>query len=662
MSLRGEVLVAGSSLVQASLRYLFFFALTLAPARLDAAPIPSFPPASDKSLACGQLRWLGLWSLQKFVSDDDLNLLSPAFSRRAAAAFAERLDPYRILVTEGEVRRLRKDAFRSWRAAFLSGDCSRFASWRDRVVAPARERLLERLETIRLDAFAIGDGSEADTPELPKPKRFAKNEAELKARLTHLLDRLFAGATKQVLLAYGNDRTAFARDSLRLVVLTPEPPVAEVLAKSMLKAMDPYSTYLTGPEYADFSDDLAGATSGIGVQVRPVPRGLLIEKVLPDSPAAKTGKIEAGDLITQVDGKKLRELPTEKARDVLRGPEGTKVDLTVERQATSHTLEFRVALTRSRFSFDEGTITHRTVEKGEARLDVIAIPSFYGSGDVVPGLDDKGSSAKDLEKILVKINGSKKRPDVVVLDLRQNPGGYLEEAIAMAGLFLGDRPVVGIVERNNRRVFRNPFTSARYTGPLVVLVDEESASASEVLAGALKDHHRALVLGTPRTYGKGTIQRLFHLEDETLFVAGGPGVTDGVIKLTTSVFYSPLGHSPTGGGLRPHLLLAEGKAESDAERPHVRYATDVTPFLSRQELKRIRDEAPRWTSLLKELEKRRATRATAEAKSAGSDDSDLDEALSIASDYVALAGHRRAPAPVIASEQRKPSVASEAAE
>lgn len=639
--------------------------VTLGAARVNAAPIPLSLPSSDKSLACGQLRWVGLWSLQKFVSDAEMNLLAPAFAQRTAEAFAERLDPYRILFTEAEVAELKKVASTAWRSAFLAGDCARFSAWQKSVAEPARDRLEARLKALSMVSFKLAKEASADAPEIPRPKHFAKNEGELSARLSAVIEKIFSGATQSVLAAYRNDRMAFAQESLKQTLPSSDATVSELLAKSMLKAMDPYSTYLSNTEYAEFSDDLAGSTSGIGVQVRPVPAGLLVEKILADSPAQKNGKLREGDVITSVDGNEIAKVPVEKARDVLRGAPESKVELKVARGSQSHTLEFKVSLKRERFSFEEGTITHHSVDRGDSRVEVIEIPSFYGSGDSVPGLDDKGSCAKDLEKILTKVLAEKKKPDAIVLDLRQNPGGYLEEAIAMAGLFLGDLPVVGIIERNQRRTFRNPFAKARYTGPLVVLVDEESASASEVLAGALKDHHRALVVGTPRTYGKGTIQRLFHLEDEALFLTAGAHTADGVIKLTTSVFYSPLGHSPTGVGLKPHLLVRKklGEVARPAERPNVRYATDVSPFLTGQELKRVRAENPRWASLLKDLESRHVERAKLahnEVKAGAKSDTELDETIAITSDYLSLETPSQAVANTAPARDEKHHVATEA--
>jgi C-terminal processing protease CtpA/Prc len=203
----------------------------------------------------------------------------------------------------------------------------------------------------------------------------------------------------------------------------------------------------------------------------------------------------------------------------------------------------------------------------------------------------------------------KSKPAAVVLDLRGNPGGYLEEAVSMAGFFLGDRAVVAVVEPSIERTLRDFHSVPLYTGPLVVLVDELSASAAEILAGALKDHQRAVVLGPKRTYGKGSVQRLFHLN------AGSVQVPEadrrGVLKLTTSFFYSPLGQTPANGGVAPHWVVDwNNKKLLPEERPAKRQkAPRRTPFIDGKALAEIRMKESLMESRIATLKEFEAVRA-----------------------------------------------------
>ena len=210
----------------------------------------------------------------------------------------------------------------------------------------------------------------------------------------------------------------------------------------------------------------------------------------------------------------------------------------------------------------------------------------------------------------------------------------------MAGAFIGDEPVVGVVERDSRRVLRDTRHKAVYSGPLVVLVDEGTASASEVLAGALKDNQRAIVVGSPHTYGKGSVQKLFHLDDETtpLGLLSGKG-NSGVVKLTTSIFYSPLGHSPANGGVASHISLPIPPEEDCPACQLTAGKLSVPeegPFLDEWEMRGVRNRQSLEKSVIEELRARSAERVARAAKKAFNDDLAMNEAVSIAADAVLL--------------------------
>lgn len=229
---------------------------------------------------------------------------------------------------------------------------------------------------------------------------------------------------------------------------------------------------------------------------------------------------------------------------------------------------------------------------------MIEVPSFYGRG----GLNDpdERSSAEDFENALKAILDGGKPVSSIVVDLRGNPGGYLEEAVSMAGLFIADAPVVAVVGQDSQRILRDDKVALTYGGPLVVLVDADSASASEVLAGALKDHQRAVLVGTPHTYGKGSVQKLFHLGDEFLGAQWAGLPASGVVKLTTSVFYSPLGHTPANGGVRTHISIAPAEP-----KPESQTIKDLEPFVDASALADIGEKRDVLEYRVKEIRQSR---------------------------------------------------------
>jgi C-terminal peptidase prc len=219
----------------------------------------------------------------------------------------------------------------------------------------------------------------------------------------------------------------------------------------------------------------------------------------------------------------------------------------------------------------------------------------------------------------------------LVLDLRGNPGGYLEEAVGMGSMFVGSKPIVGVLEEGKTRVLKEETGNLPlYQKPLVVLVDPGSASAAEVLSGALKDYQRAIIVGSPRTYGKGTVQKLFHLEDPLLFASNSGPLGTGVVKLTTSVFYSPLGHTPANGGVTADIVLNDKNKLAG----QVNKIGDILPIVDndlRLELEKGSESHQSAIQFLSEKSQERV--AGAEIKSA---DSELDEAVAIVSDLADL--------------------------
>lgn len=592
---------------------------------------------------------LANWGKSRSRHAQEANLESRAFVKKALEAYLEKLDPYRLLFTQGEVKKFQSEAHRHWRKWLREKKCEYFGQWTDKEYQRVRDRLDANLKSIampkpilKVTPAPAKPPTEEGSEDYPKFTGFAADEKELKSRLSQWVERIHQGASPVTLKAYGGDTRRLVTDAIVQLLFEIEPDAHALLAKAALSTMDPYSTYFSPDEFEDFYYELAGGTSGVGIKVRKVPAGLLVEKIVADSPAGRSKKLKEGHIIIAVDRKKVAGLSTTASKSLLKGADGTRVKLELVTGAGGK--PYTITLTRKHFTFEESKITHRVLKptrKGEGGVAVITIPSFYGRGGM-GNFEEERSSSEDLRSVVNELVKGPTKPSAMILDLRGNPGGFLEEAVAMAGTFIGDEPVVEVVETDTKRILRDDQTRALYQGPLVLLLDEETASASEVLAGALKDHQRAVLVGAETTYGKGSVQKLFHLDDELMRVGLSPLLGKGVVKLTTSVFYSPLGHTPANGGVRTHIPLPTTKSEEDEPHPSVGEIPEETPFLDEASMAEVkkREEAfrPRL-SALEELSKKRVELLVQQDLLGGEDREglwELDEAVAIANDFAAL--------------------------
>jgi len=324
----------------------------------------------------------------------------------------------------------------------------------------------------------------------------------------------------------------------------------QALAKIFLGAIDPHTTFFTKEEFEDFYGGLSGSQSGFGIVIQKASKGLRIEKVISDSPAQKAG-IKAGDLILKVNSQDLGSLSFKDSAELLKQ---RHVELTI---ASSQKV-FKTSLVKSEGVFQDQLVSLKLRKlKSGKKIAWLKIPSFYGVGGFqLEKQEEERSSSQDLHRFLVWLRENKNDHEGMILDLRGNPGGYIEEAIQIAGYFIGSKPVVSVRSKNEVKILNcQSCYRPEYEKPLVVLVDQETASSAEILTAALKEYKRALIVGSERTFGKGTVQKLLPLDDPFLDL-GLKGRT-GVLKLTTSQFYSPYNRSPEGEGIRSDLIISQ---------------------------------------------------------------------------------------------------------
>jgi carboxyl-terminal processing protease len=334
--------------------------------------------------------------------------------------------------------------------------------------------------------------------------------------------------------------------------------------RGMVGRLDPYSSYLDAEEYADLRVSTAGTYAGIGIEVSTADRALRVVRPFRDSPAAVAG-IHSGDMISAIDGMPVgSDLDTAMAR--MRGPRGSVVKLAVVRAGSTLPLEF--------------TVVRAQVDVHSVALVRLDDGFFYAR---ITTFSD--TTAMDFAAGIARLRrdlGS--RPRGLVLDLRNNPGGVLESAVEVADQMLEDGVIVTADGRTPAARFRMSATPGEVLSgvPVVVLVNGATASAAEILAGALQDHHRAALLGQ-RTYGKGLVQTVM------------PLALGRAIKLTTSRYYTPSGRSIQGSGIEPDQPFEVDDQPADLEDPQSRLSLAQRDAGVRAALELLQGHKPRAT-------------------------------------------------------------------
>ena len=312
----------------------------------------------------------------------------------------------------------------------------------------------------------------------------------------------------------------------------------------MLAALDPHSAYLDGSDLQRLETMIEGNYQGLGLSVTMDDQAVKVISPFRGSPAEKAG-VKAGDFITHLDGKLIYGLELDEAVAKMRGPAGTQIRLTIFRAGRDE--PFDVTVTRGVIELEPVT---SKLEAGN--IGVITVNEF--SRDV--GVDVKN----EILNLRRQAGGTLKG---LLLDLRSNPGGSLDEAVGLSDLFLDSGQIVsqrGRVQRENiyynaEKVYRGDVVKGV---PIVVLIDAGSASASEIVAGALQDHRRALVMGET-SFGKGSVQTLL------------PLTRDSALKITTARYYTPAGRSVQEGGIEPDITVPQLSDPDRAKRAKLRY-------------------------------------------------------------------------------------------
>ena len=442
------------------------------------------------------------------------------------------------------------------------------------LITMAQKRVREYYKEILSKPFSF-DKKETisyDYEKLP----YAKSEKELKARWEETLRAAVLDEVIQVMNRQENDslkvnpeeKKSFAviekeaREKVgkdydrlfdRLEKLRREDRFGDFM-NSITEQFDPHTSYFSPSDKEDFDIGMSGKLEGIGARLQADGEFTKVSEVVVGGPAWKEKNLEAGDLIMKVaqDGQPAVDIRGMRLDDVvkkIRGKKGTKVILTVKKVNGSVQ---DITIVRDEVLMDESFAKSVIVGKKGVMENVgyIYLPKFYADFDNNKGRFCYTDVAKEIEKLKQQnVNG-------IILDLRNNPGGSLNDVVKMAGLFIENGPIVQVKSRDQEPyVMNDDNKSYAYDGPLVILVNHQSASASEIMAAAMQDYKRAVVIGGTSTYGKGTVQRFIDL-DRTLSSSSNLRPL-GQLKLTIQKYYRIDGGSTQLKGVTPDIILPD---------------------------------------------------------------------------------------------------------
>ena len=329
---------------------------------------------------------------------------------------------------------------------------------------------------------------------------------------------------------------------------------------------DPHTEYFAPEEGKQFQISMSGQLEGIGAQLQDKNGNITIERVIPGSPAWKSGELKEGDIFIKVgqgndEPVDIEGMRLDKAVQLIRGKKGTLVKLTVKSGTTTKV----VSLIRDVVELDDTYAHAAVIDNNGQKMGYIRLPEFYtdfgGSG---------GRRCSDDVRVLVQ-ELKNEQVKGIIIDLRDNGGGSLQDVVRMAGLFVSRGPIVQIKSRvQETQTMSSRDTGVMYKGPLLVLVNGGSASASEIFAAAIQDYKRGVIMGS-QTYGKGTVQQVFPLDDKI-----SPSFSNlkplGQVKITISKFYRINGGTTQKDGVIPDVLMPDPyqylyEKEKDADYP-----------------------------------------------------------------------------------------------
>ena len=500
-------------------------------------------------------------------------------SSRALDTFLKMLDPMKLYFYQADI-----DEFERYRKELddfvLRGDLAPAYNMFSRYLQRVNERVIVAQAYLNQDFdFSVDESITVD----PKSSTYAKtkDESDDKWRRQikfNLLDLKDEGKTVEEARDQLNRRyTRYAKRWAQ----TDADELLELFLTSVTMAYDPHTTYMSPGSLDDFQIMMRLNLEGIGAALREKDGYTVVSNVIPGGAADRDGRLKEDDYIVSVGQGNTGEMvdivesPLKQVVDQIRGKAGTIVRLGVKKGGTGEVEVFQI--TRSQVELAESAARGEVIEHelsggaGKMKIGYINLPSFYQDMDGARNnTADFRSSTRDVRRIL---DGFRSQGvDGVVLDLTKNGGGSLTEAISLTGLFIDKGPVVQVKDSNGEvNAYDDEEAGVAWAGPLVVMTTKFSASASEILAGAIKDYRRGIVIGDPATHGKGTVQTLMDLGRE---VFRNDRMNLGALKVTLQQFYLPDGDSTQRNGVAADVILPSITADMDVSEADLDYALE----------------------------------------------------------------------------------------
>ena len=494
--------------------------------------------------------------------------ISKELVKRSLELFLEELDPIKTYLIEDEViswTNPSETLLEDVQNKMSTGDYSHFEEIYNVMTSSiSRRNDLEKL--IESEQF---EGKV--NQEVFRDIKWTKSELELKERLLHLralqqeaaenLDTETKAKLHQKLKKRRVNREA---DILCQSKHERKAQVQAYILKAFSASLDSHTTYLTPKEANQFMIQVQQKLFGIGAQLKDNLNGFAIVRLLEGSPAMLSNKLKVGDRIIAVNKEPVVGLDIIEAVDLIRGPKGTKVSLTILRETqddTNKVDKFDIEITRDEIVLKDTRFESTTIPYGGGVIAHIKLHSFYQ--------DQNSSSAKDIKESIEKIK-SEHNLLGVVLDLRNNAGGILAQAVSVSGLFISKGIVVSVKDNSGRvQHLRNFDANLSWDGPLIVAINKASASASEIVAQSLQDFGRALIVGDSSSFGKGSYQSF------TLESAHGPKVNpQGEYKVTRGIYYTVSGKSPQLHGVHSDIVVPGAFSELEIGESYSKFPLD----------------------------------------------------------------------------------------
>ncbi|HRX79613.1 MAG TPA: carboxy terminal-processing peptidase [Pirellulaceae bacterium] len=550
----GKPSVAQKRWLAYSLGFVLFSGLSAAWLTLPAAPLDG-PARSDRRVTLVVKSFMEQEHLSRHPLDDEI-------SARAMKAFLEGLDPRKMYFLQSDVdefmtkERQIDNQIQDGDVRFAYTIFNRFLTRLDERVLLV-DKLVDQPHDFTVDESIITD---------PDALRYPRSADEVVDRWRKLV--------KLNLLTFKADETSEEEARMKIKRRyhslakrwhqTDTDELLERFLTAVTSSYDPHTTYMSPSSLDNFRIMMRLNLDGIGAALMLSEEGYTeVTKIIPGGAADKDGRLKPEDRIVSVSDSngEMIDVVDMKLNDVvqlIRGDAGTVVKLGVQAAGAGETKIYDI--TRARIELEDSAAQSEVLQRGQKpdgkpfNVGVIDLPSFYmdmaAAGN---GQDDFRSTTRDVTAILNDFKS--KNVDVVVLDLRRNGGGSLTEAINLTGLFIDQGPVVQVKDAIGRiQSYNDLDRGMAWDGPLVVLTSKFSASASEILAGAIQDYHRGLIIGDESTHGKGTVQSLLDLGSQIFRSLPNPQNL-GALKITMQQFYRPNGDSTQKRGVIPDVIL-----------------------------------------------------------------------------------------------------------